>query len=100
MLEHPFGGNFGVILGGLGDSGALSGSWALPELFQGASGAPPGRSGVFLGVQDGALGAFSWAESTLKAVQEASKMDPKTIHLSEGRRNAKMEAEWEQGTPK
>ena len=111
MLEHPFGSNFGVILGGLGDSGALSGSWALPEPFQGASGAPPGRSGVLLGAQDGGLGFLSWAQVDLKSgprgFQNGSKNDASFGRPPEcengarmGAGNPKMKRKWIQNTAK
>ena len=65
-------------------------SWVAPGRFRDAPGLPPGA-------QDGAQVGPKLA---LKSVQEASKMDPKTRPLSEGRWNAKMEPKWEQGTPK
>ena len=57
--EHPF----GVILGGLGGSGAPPGSWALSDPLQGGSGAPLAALEVHLGTQDDTLGALSCASA-------------------------------------
>ena len=43
-LGAPIWGHFGIILGGLGGSRALPGSWALSEPLRDGSGAHPGRS--------------------------------------------------------
>ena len=95
--EHPVGAHFGDILVGLGGSGAPPGSWALSDPLRGGSGAPPGRSwGPSWGPRWRQVGP----KLALKSVQEASKMDPKTRPLSEGRWNAKMEPKWEQEAPK
>ena len=95
--QHPF----GVILGSFWGVWAAPGRLLAPGLSRIPSGVAPGRlwgaPGVPLGAQDGTQVGLKLA---LKSVQEASKMDPKTRPLSEGRWNAKMEPKWELGTPK
>ena len=96
-LGAPIWGSFWGHFGGLGGSGAPPGSWALSDHLWGRSWAPPGRSwGPSWGPRWRQVGP----KLALKSVQEASKMDPKTRPLSEGRWNAKMEPKWELGTPK